>query len=87
MQRGRNVAPKRRKKHDVLPVQVRAMGFRVQACILRSLAVVLGLRGRNIKNARRKRSTGMYRVPFLAGDTHRWSMYLVLPALSELETF
>lgn len=67
MQRGRNVAPKRKIKHDVLPVQVRAMAFRVQACILRSLAVVLGLRGRNIKYTRRKRSTGMYRVPLTGG--------------------
>lgn len=35
MQRGRNVAPEE-EKIDVLPVEVRAMAFRVQAGILSS---------------------------------------------------
>lgn len=65
MQRGRNVAPQRKKQYDVLPVQVRAMAFRVQACILRRLAVVLGLRGRNIEYELRMmwEDWGMYSPP------------------------
>lgn len=54
MQRGRNVAAEGGKKIDVLPVEVRAMAFRVQAGILSSCSRPEGTKQQSTKYDRER---------------------------------